>query len=193
MYLLGKTEEENFPLILTIGREPNYDDVLSDSIGKINKEEFSSMSGGVWVTAYTQFAKQYFDKSATSKQLKDICFEKNSSPIVFTNAFPYGIPHEIDNKVELREKLKSNIPEHIYNLFSKPIIERVELVVHHGSDNTETSALATKLIHEECNKKCIPYCSTPFFYNGNSIDIQESLKEKRDKIKEIFSEFVKNA
>lgn len=73
MYVLGNTEEKNFPLILTIGREPNYDDVLGDFVGKINIPEFTSMSGGVWVTAYTQFAKQYVGITGTSSYMKNLC------------------------------------------------------------------------------------------------------------------------
>lgn len=189
MYVLGDTENKDFPLILTIGREPNYDDVLTDKIGKINIEEFSSMSGGVWVTAYTQFAKQFIGEIGSSGHLKKLCFEKNASPIVFTNAFPMGIQNNIQDKLSIREKLISLIPEHIDNLFSKEIIGRVKLVVHHGSDNSEPSLLAKSLIQEKCLELGIPYCSTAFFYNGNSASIQSSLKEVNSDIHKIFSHF----
>lgn len=39
MYVLGKTVEKNFPLILTIGREPSCDDALVNEIGIINSSE----------------------------------------------------------------------------------------------------------------------------------------------------------
>jgi hypothetical protein len=193
MYVLGDTEEKDFPLVLTIGREPNYDDILTDDIGKIDISEFSSMSGGVWVTAYTQFAKQYVGEKGTSGFLKNLCFEKNASPIVFTNAFPMGIPQEVSDKTGIREKLINLIPDHISNLFSKEIIKRVKLVIHHGEEATEASSLAARLIQEKCRSTGIPYCSSAFFYNGNSAKIQESLKEFRAEIQLVFTEFTENA
>ena len=36
MYIVGDAEKKDFPLILTIGREPNYGDVLTDDIGIID-------------------------------------------------------------------------------------------------------------------------------------------------------------
>ena len=193
MYLLGDTEKTEFPLILTVGREPNCDDILTDNIGQIDKSEFSSMPGGVWVTAYTQFAKQYIGEKGTSGFLKSICFEKDCSPIVFTNAFPMGIPQEVSDKASIRKKLVSSIPEHINNLFSKEIISRVKLVVHHGSDQSEASSLASKLIREKCTNIGIPYCSTAFFDNRNSAKIQNSLKVVRSEIQAIFIDFTENA
>ncbi len=184
MYLLGNTQERSFPLILVIGREPNYDDNLS---------EFRSMSGGVWVTAYTQLAKQYIGSSATARQLKELCFEKHSSPIVFTNAFPVGIKSSVNNKVELRDKLMSKIPRHIASIFSKSIIKRVKLVIQHGAEQTESSLLATQMIKEECLNKGITYCKTPFFYNANSYEIQSILKEQQVIINDIFSDYETNA
>ena len=89
MYVLGDTQEKRFPLILTIGREPNYDATLNDKIGKIDIAEFSSMSGGVWITAYTQFAKQYIGLNSSASDLKKICFEKKRVPNSFHKCIPY--------------------------------------------------------------------------------------------------------
>ena len=191
MYIVGDTEKKDFPLILTIGREPNYGDVLTDDIGIIDVDEFSAMKGGVWVTAYTQFAKQYFGAQGSSGILKKLCFEKNSSPIVFTNAFPMGIPNETVDKKAIRAELIDRIPNHINNLFSKELIKRVKLVVQHGTDSSEPSTLATKLIEEKCSELNLAYCTTAFFYNGNSAKIQTSLETESSTIKAIFDEFNK--
>ena len=190
MYVSGGTQEYEFPLILAIGREPNYDEDIDDAVGIINDEEFRSMSGGVWVTAYTQFAKQCFGNKATSRQLKNICFEKNASPIVFANAFPITIPNSVTNKAELRNKLIAGFPAHIAKIFNKPLSRRFGLVVQHGADKTEASALATELIVSECGKRGIPYCSSPFFYNGNSGKIQSALSEVAPVIQSIFAQFI---
>ena len=152
-------------------------------------DEFSAMKGGVWVTAYTQFAKQYFGAQGSSGVLKKLCFEKNLSPIVFTNAFPMGIPNETVDKKAIRAELIDRVPSHINNLFSKELIKRVKLVVQHGTDSSEPSILATKLIQEKCSELNLAYCSTAFFYNGNSAKIQTSLETKSSTIKAIFDEF----
>lgn len=191
MYVLGDTQNIDFPLILTIGREPNEDEALDNSIGVINNEEFKSMSGGVWVTAYTQIAKISLGRNATARQLKDICFEKNISPIIFTNAFPMAIPNSINNKVELRNKLIDKIPAHIISIFDKQLIDRVQLVIHHGSNDTTSSKNAAELIMEECAKRNILYYKSPFFFNRNSLAIQNALNEAAPKIQEIIAAFMK--
>ena len=192
MYVLGNTEEKNFPLILTIGREPNYDDVLGDFVGKINIPEFTSMSGGVWVTAYTQFAKQYVGITGTSSYMKNLCISKDASPIVFTNAFPCSIDNSVQDKESLLELLTDKIPAHINSIFSKSLISRVKRVVQHGYTKSEPSQLATQLIQSKCKELNIPYCSTPFFYNGNSKLIQNSLSSYQSLVKSIFDGFAKH-
>jgi hypothetical protein len=119
MYVMGTTQEQTFPLILTIGREPNYDDELDDTIAVFDNNEFKSISGGVWVTAYTQIAKQYFGKQASAADLRDPCIARNASPIVYTNAFPMAIPNEIGDKDTIRNHCISLIPRHIEKLFTR--------------------------------------------------------------------------
>jgi len=190
MYVLGDTEKHQFPLILVVGREPNYDDELDDSIGIINKEHFKSMSGGVWVTAYTQVAKQCFGPTARAWQLKALCLDKNASPIAFTNAFPVAIPNAMANKAVLRSKVINRIPTHISGIFDNPVARRYALVIQHGADKTEASSVACAAIARECKKRDIPYFSTPFFYNGNSVHIQSCLREAAPIMQSILADFV---
>lgn len=190
IYVSGSTQKQEFPLILTIGREPNYDEAVDDSIGIINDEEFGAMSGGVWVTAYTQLAKQFIGNTGTSRQLKAICFEKKSSPIVFANAFPMAIPNSVADKSDIRNKLIDSIPAHIANIFSSSLSHRFQLVIQHGSDGSDASLVAAGLIESECSKRGIPYYSTPFFYNGNSIKIQKLLSAAAPIIQGIFDQFI---
>lgn len=190
IYALGETENANFPLILTIGREPNYDDKLINFVGKIDIEEFRSMSGGVWVTAYTQIAKQYFGSQGSSRQLKSICFKKNGSPILFSNAFPVAIPNEIGAKLELRASMISQIPKHVETLFSNKLLSRVRLVIQHGADTSEPSLSAQEHITSHCRRLGIHYVSSPFFYNGNSLDIQQALLPAKQDIVDVMDEFM---
>lgn len=189
MYVLGDTENKNFPLILTIGREPNYDDVIVDKIGLINLNEFRFMSGGVWVTAYTQIARQFIGKEATASQLKSMCLSKNCSPIVFTNAFPIGISNKIVDKDRIRVHHAKIISKHISLIFSKNLINRVKLVIHHGALNTPEGNIATQEIKKHCYERSIPYCTTAFFYNGNSKSIFKELTPYKEIIKNVFIQF----
>lgn len=189
-YVSGNTQNHEFPLILTIGREPNYDEMIDDSIGIIDDEEFGSMSGGVWVTAYTQLAKQYLGNAGTARQLKAICFDKNSSPIVFANAFPMAIPNSVVDKQGIRNKLISSIPAHIAKIFSSSLSPRFQLVIQHGGDRSEPSMLATRHIESACANRGIPYLSSPFFYNGNSKIIQIQLDREKLVIQRIFDDFI---
>lgn len=179
MYVLGNTQEYKFPLILVIGREPNYDGRLNDSIGIMDNEEFRSMKGGVWITAYTQIAKQCIGNKATAGQLKGICFTRNASPIIFSDALPMAIPHSVKDKDKIRnEPPEENIRDHIVKIFGKPIADRFGLVVQHGAYNSGAFELATKLIKQECAQRSVPYRSSPFFWNGHSKKIQECLRRR---------------
>lgn len=189
MYVLGITQQYNFPLILIIGREPNYDGPLDNSIGIIDNQQFKSMPGGAWVTAYTQIAKQYYGASGTSKKLKDACIKRNASPIVFSNAFPMGILNHIKEKASIRRKTASLIPSHVAKLFNSPLSGRFKLVIQHGTDESEASIHATEQIKNECMERNIPYFSTPFFYNGNSANIQKELGGASPDIKSILAVF----
>lgn len=193
IYALGNTEKEKFPLILTIGREPNYDEEVVNVVGQIDIKEFGSMRGGVWVTAYTHIARQYIGPRGDSRLLKSLCFERKSSPILFSNAYPVSIPNEVSNKEEIRGQIISKIPTHIDTLFSNFLIDRVRLVIQHGADCSEPSLLAKKHIKNWCNKLGIKYVESPFFYNGNSAEIQKSLLPVNPEIVAIMNEFEKGS
>ena len=190
MYVLGETQKFQFPLILVIGREPNCDGPCEDSIGIMCNSEFGSMKSGVWATAYTQIAKQCIGNKATAGLLKKICFAKNASPIVFSNALPIAILNRTKNKNEIRDACQEdNISRHISKIFGAVIASRYGLVVQHGACGSRKTQLAAKLIEKICKDINLPYCSSPFFYNGNSKKIQECLGEHRSIIRNIFEKF----
>ncbi|MBU6404738.1 MAG: hypothetical protein KGQ84_08495 [Proteobacteria bacterium] len=190
MYVLGETQNFEFPLILVIGREPNYDGRCNDSIEIMCNSEFGSMKGGVWATAYTQIAKQYLGDKATAGQLKKICFAKNASPIVFSNALPIGIPNSVRDKDKKRNECQDDdISRHISKIFGAVITSRYGLVVQHGACGSRKTQLAAKLIEKICKDINLPYCSSPFFYNGNSKKIQECLGKHCSIIRSIFEKF----
>lgn len=191
IYALGETEAAKFPLILTIGREPNYDDVLVNVVGQIDVHEFGSQPGGAWVTAYSQIAKQHFGRQSGSGQLKALCFKRNASPILFANAFPVALPHKFTRKEEFRKQLTIQIPEHIDTLFSSALIDRVQLVIQHGVKSSEPHRVAQEHVRQHCGRRGIHYISTRFFCGQNSLHIQEVLAQVKPQIDEIMSAFAK--
>ena len=189
MFVWGTTVEQKHPLILTIGREPNYGAKLDNSIKELNVGQFLSMSGGVWTTVYTQMAKQLCRTQGSASMLKMLCHKTNCSPILFSNAFPMGIPNDVQDKETIRKQWASEIPAHISYLFSLNLSERVRLVIHHGANNSEHSRLASRHIQEHCRRRGIPYVSSPFFHNRNSTKIQDALSPVNNIVRSVFSEF----
>lgn len=122
--------------------------------------------------------------------LKDACFEKDASPIVFSNAYPMSILNSVTDKASVRKNLMSQIPSHIASIFHSSISNRFSLVIQHGSDSSKASLLATDLIKKECAKRNLPYFATPFFYNRNSIAIQSALSGARQDITRIVNNFI---
>ncbi|HEY9040787.1 MAG TPA: hypothetical protein VIN66_01270 [Rheinheimera sp.] len=192
IYLLGDTEQHSYPLILTIGREPNQDLELDNSIGHLNTAEFSKQRGGVFVTAYTQIAKQFIGDNTLISQFKGYCLENNASPILFANAYPKAIKNDVVNKVQLRAQLTAEeIRQHISNLFNCALAKRYALVIQHGVDNSTASQIAQQTVKQYCHELGIDYITSAYFYNGNSEKIQRDLSSVKSNINAIVAEFTK--
>lgn len=192
IYLLGDTQLHSYPLILTIGREPNQDPELDNSIGYLNTAEFSAQRGGVFVTAYTQIAKQFIGDNTLISRFKGYCLENNASPLLFANAYPKAIRNEVVNKAQLRARLTAEeIRQHISNLFNCALAKRYALVIQHGVENSAASQMAQQTIQQYCNELGIDYITSAYFYNGNSEKIQRDLSPVKSKINAIISEFRK--
>lgn len=122
--------------------------------------------------------------------LKNACFEKDASPIVFSNAYPVAIPNSVTDKTSIRKKLIPHIPSHIETIFENSLSSRFKLVIQHGSDESDTSLMATDLIKNECVKRNLPYFATSFFLNNHSVEIQRALRNARPDIPEIVDYFL---
>ena len=193
IYLLGDTELLSYPLILTIGREPNQDLELDNSIGLLCAAEFSMQRGGVFVTAYTQIAKQFTGDNTMISRFKGYCLQNNASPILFANAYPKAIKNEVVNKVQLRAQLTAEeIRQHISNLFNCPLAKRYALVIQHGVDNSAASQIAQQTVKQYCSELGISYITSAYFYNGNSEKIQRDLSSVKSNINAIVAEFTKH-
>lgn len=188
IYLLGKTGEEDFPLVLTIGREPNHDVAIGNFVKKIDRQGFAKMSGGVWMVAYSVLAETGL--GIPGREFKRQCLARDASPILFANAFPECIPHEIGNKEILRSQLTHRIPEHLDNLFSNPLVQRVHLVVQHGVTAGEASQLGAGIIQAKCKALGIPYVGTPFFHNTNRRSILPALQAEQPALTSTLQSFV---
>ena len=101
-----------------------------------------------------------------------------------------AIPNSVADKADMRNNFIASIPIHVANIFNSQLSKRFRLVIQHGADRSKASELATELIKNECAKRNIPYYSSSFFYNGNSIDIQEQLRNASPIIQNIFTEYI---
>ncbi len=187
MYVLGdKTLAENFPLILIIGREPNCDEPLNDSVDLINPDEFRSMRSGVWIVAYSQIGRQ-LAPSQTGGQLKHRLLACNASPIAFTNMYPVGISSTRPRKQAARDAIPLvDIEAHMQRILQTPLMNRVKLVINHSGCISSNTMGALWRLKEHCLHNGIIYCDTPLFTNYNARAIQVVLAHQAPVIQDIF-------
>ena len=185
----GRTTQLAFPLILILGREPNTAKKTTNQIGSYDFREYPRC--GFWNTSYGMVARLL---NIPTRELKRWCVEKESSPIIYADAFPTGIENAVVNKWNIRNNLsRESAIGHIESIFSyQQILSRVALVILSGLESTSFRAFVQKIEAESLVRK-IPCIQMPFFYGTNTQKIQNALdKDARDKIIEVMSRFKKN-
>ena len=186
----GRTLDATFPLIVVIGREPNTDHEISDQHGRYDFDHHPRC--GFWNVAYGVLGQA---AGLTTRELKQRCRERQSSPLVFTDALPIGLKHAATNKEELRRAALAQVPAHIYRIFGfERIISRAALVIMSGlaGDVFEPSA---DLIEEQCtprlNQPAIAMCRLPFFFGTNWPKIRAALDDgTRERLGEVMAAFL---
>lgn len=130
-----RTRDFTYPLILVIGREPNTERKVENFVE--NYDFDLARRCGFWNSSYSLVARKTHFKIA--RCLKEACREKESSPIIYADALPNGIPHNSQSKGDRRrETLPEDISRHVANIFShRKIIDRVSLVFLSGLDAPE--------------------------------------------------------
>ena len=182
----GTTLRHKFPLILIFGREYNNQGKILKSVGDYpltTKSQF-------WNRSYTFISRQ------TGKNFKSIAHKQNSSPIIFSNALPLPIPFgsSASTIFKLRKSQNpKNVERHIKNVFSLPILKRVQLVILSGLNHKESFGHATAEISKSCKAVGIRHMEIPYFaapQNTNAI-IDLSVKKVHHKaINQIIGSFL---
>ena len=84
----GQTTQNEFPLIMIIGREPNNSSMSDSSMGEYKFEDFPNCA--FWNLSFGLFGSY---NSKTTFQIKQAFQNAKASPIIFTDASPKGIPN----------------------------------------------------------------------------------------------------
>lgn len=182
-----ETATAKFPLILIIGREPNSDQIIANTTGQY---DFSNHPRcGFWNTSYGMLARVV---GLDTRGLKQQCIARHSSPIIYADSLPHGLPNHVADKRIYRSKItEADTEAHITNVFShRQLIDRVQIVVMSGLHN-EVFSYAREAIARRCALKAIPVVHLPFFYGTNTRRIQAALTaEDRRTINSIYELFL---
>lgn len=185
--IFNETASRAFPLILVIGREPNTDLAISADVGLYDFRMYPYC--GFWNISYKMVANE---ADLNTSDLKSLCVQRHSSPIVYTDALPIGLPYGVRDKDRYRSEIpKTEIKKHITNIFAHfALIARVQLVVLSGLHDSGFKC-SKKLISHECKARDIMCINVPFFYGVNSQRIQAALRERdRKLIRAIVEQFL---
>ena len=215
----GTTIDHAFPLILIIGREPNTDLRIVNDLGKYDFREAPHC--GFWNTSYGTIARigagstlpavsaaqaanqteahpphsadaqRLKNKTLTTRQLKQLCVLKQSSPIIYADALPIGLKYHVVGKHDYRSQIApETIHQHIANIFAHTIlIDRVRLVLTSGLQD-QAFERAKHWIEHICQERHTAIMHLPFFYGNNTPKILTALDDGcRHVIKEIVDKF----
>ena len=174
----GETSQMNFPIILIIGREPNNDSISDATVGQYDFKTHPKCA--FWNTAF-KLVGSYND--ITTAELKKLFIKNNSSPIVFTDASPKGIPNIVSAKNKIRSTLaEAEIKEHIKSIFNnEKLINRVKFVLFSGLENNKYNMFKT-LFNEQAIERQIPITEISFLIGNNYPKIQKKICDKEIKI-----------
>ena len=189
VYYIHFSIPDYYPLILIVGREPNCDQPICNTVGIYDFRKSSRC--GFWNASYALAARVV---NLTTGQLKQRCIQLNGSPLLYADAMPQGLLNSVPNKRLQRENIEEEaIRIHIANIFRKPILRRVVLVILSGLRGC-VFALPKTLIADRCKKLGIQCTDLPFFCNQNAPQISQELdRESRTLLSDVVSRFLGTA
>lgn len=184
----GQTAEQKFPLIMFIGREPNNSTMSDSTVGNYNFNDFPNCA--FWNIAFGLVG------TCTSKntyEIKQVFKTSNSSPIIFTDASPKGIPSKETNKRQFRNTLTHQDFDHqIEVIFKSPLISRVKLIFLCGLTENNFLYFQEHFIKKALTHK-IPTSKIPFLFGNNVPKIKAQITENEiDIIKNVFQKYLNN-
>ena len=165
-----RTLEFTHPLILIFGREPNTKRPIGNFIETYDFK--SAPNCGFWNSSYSLVARK--TGFVSTRRLKDACFTKQSSPIAYADALPFGLSNDVLRKSERRKRLEPRaISSHVNNIFSHcDVIDRVSLILLSGLDAPEFQT-AVRIIDEHIQviqrRRILEAITVRFFTSYNAL------------------------
>lgn len=182
----ASTHEESFPLILAIGREPNTDRSIANTIGPYDFR--LAPNCGFWNTSYGMLGRII---GLTTKRMKRVCIERDASPLIYADGLPHGVLSAVSNKTEIRGAISpAAVAEHASRIFSHHVlVNRVRVTILSGLDDTNLR-LAAAEFRKLCAERSIAVIDLPFFYGTNMPRIELALSNAdRELLHAIWREF----
>lgn len=184
----GQTVQKEFPLIMIIGREPNNSTMSDSTLGEYKFEDFPNCA--FWNLSFSLLASY---NSTTTFEVKQAFQKVKTSPIIFTDASPRGIPNKEVNKKQFRKLLTQKEFQHqVDTIFSNAkLISRVKLIFLSGLEDISfsyfTNQLSNKALQHSIHTKKIP-----FLFGNNVPQIKAQMTDKEIRIlQSVFQEFIK--
>jgi hypothetical protein len=191
----AETVTGTFPLILVIGREPNTDRPIANTIGPFDMDEDEKARRcAFWNTSYgmlANIAKPSVNALVRTRVLKQECIERKLSPLIYADALPHGLLNKISNKKTIRRQLSQDeIAAHIKRIFShRTLIDRVQLIIMSGLDDAPFTDAKT-IIKQHAATEHLHVIEVPFFVGMNSTKIDAVLTTSdRETLKAIWDAF----
>lgn len=191
-----ETENQDLPLILVIGREPNEDAPFSNTTGTYDFDDAPKCA--FWNQSYGVVGKITGSHGIAIKALSR---KVGASPIAFTDASPIPIGNHNPNKHQIKESItESAIDIHVENILAMShILNRVRLVILTGHDTRSLPADA-KRVFEYSSSKLVEgldgmgtrHISVPFMYGTNQPAILERFRHDETSaeiVKQVVNEF----
>lgn len=187
----GQTIHKTFPLIMFIGREPNNATMSNGAIHTYDFNDSKNKKCGFWNMAFNLYG-HYNQKS--TYEIKEMFRLKCSSPIIFSDASPKGLPNEKRRsmKQQFRQTLTIQDFDHQLNsILDKPqILDRVKLIYLSGLEDGCFGYFKSEFI-KQISKSKIIVKEIKFLFGNNIPVIKNQISDIEVKVfKEVFDQHI---
>ena len=174
---------DTHPLILVVGREPNNEGSFVKSTGTYNFDDAPKCA--FWNESYAVVGKIC---GMSGQALKQICRDRNTSPIAFTDISPVLIRNcDPEKKRKRKEITHEQIDAHIQDLVSlNDELGRTAVVLltghRYGSlskQARETFGYGATQLELALKFRNIPHISVPFMFGNNQSDILKAIRNDK--------------
>jgi hypothetical protein len=167
----GRASEGNFPLILIVGREPNDTIEMGRDVGPYDFD--CHPRTGFWNIAYKLVGEV---DGVSVKELKSDCRERASSVLIFADVSSTPILSKLP-KAKIRKLTLTDYSDHLQQILSNTILDRVELVILSGLSNPSYANQRNFFIKGLMERKK-HWVELPFFYGTNYPKIKAKFSEE---------------